>query len=124
MRESAATRALTRPADNELYDRGCDLVEASAAIQRLAADQRAIRAVPAVLGCLDAALHELSRASAALEETLERAALERRRITSRSSFDAVTERTRRGFLNLECALADAGDAATAARALAARYLAP
>jgi hypothetical protein len=40
-----------RAHDNELYDRGCDLVEAAAAIRRLADAPEAARAVPAVLGC-------------------------------------------------------------------------
>ena len=35
---------------------------------------------------------------------------------------AVADRTRRGFINLECALEDAEDAAAAARSLAARSL--
>ena len=68
-----------RPPDNELYDRGCDLVEAAAAIRRLASDPRAARAVPAVLGCLEAALHELRGACPAMEQTTERATRERER---------------------------------------------
>ena len=58
-----------RAADNELYDRGCDLVEAATAIRRVSGAADAARAVPAVLGCIESALHELladaERASAA-----------------------------------------------------------
>ena len=58
-----------RAADNELYDRGCDLVEAAAAIRRVSGAADAARAVPAVLGCIESALHELLWASAELEGT-------------------------------------------------------
>jgi hypothetical protein len=51
---SPVPRASKRPADNELYDRGCDLVEAAIAIRRLADDSAARRAVPALLGCVEA----------------------------------------------------------------------
>jgi hypothetical protein len=57
-----------RPADHELYDRGCDLVEAATAIRRLAADPRAERAVPALLGCVEAAMHELGCAAVSLDD--------------------------------------------------------
>ena len=60
---------VTRAPDNELYDRGCDLVEAATAIRRVADTPEAARAVPAVLGCIEAALRELLWAAAALEET-------------------------------------------------------
>jgi hypothetical protein len=58
-----------RAAANELYDRGCDLVEAAAAIRRIADAPEATRAVPAVLGCIEAAQRELLWAAGALEET-------------------------------------------------------
>ena len=62
MHPAAVSPHSLRPADNELYDRGCDLVEAAAAIRQLAGEPRAARAVPAVIGCLEAALAELSGA--------------------------------------------------------------
>ena len=122
MRPSAVSPPSARPADNELYDRGCDLVEAAAAIRQLAGDPRAARAVPAVLGCLEAALHELGGACEAMEETTERAVQARQRTGAEPVFDAVAARMRRGFANLERALFDAEGAAIAARSLAARSL--
>jgi hypothetical protein len=119
MHSSVISSRTARPPDNELYDRGCDLVEAAASIRQLAADPRAARAVPAILGCLEAALDELRGASAAMEQTTELAvAAGRGKPRSR----AVADRKRRGFANLGCALKDAEDAATAARSLAARSL--
>src|SRR4051812_23440194 len=56
-----------RSADNELYDRGCDLVVAAMAIRQAARSPHAARAVPAVLGCVEAALHELAEAIIQLE---------------------------------------------------------
>lgn len=50
---------------NELYDRGCDLVEAATAIRRAVADPAGSRAIPAVLGCVEFALDELAEAAAA-----------------------------------------------------------
>jgi hypothetical protein len=101
-----------RPADHELYDRGCDLVEAAMAIRRLADDPGTERAVPALLGCVEAAMHELACAAVSLDET--------------SGVDvpsAVADRMHRGFMNLGLALADAEFASTAARGLAARSIA-
>jgi hypothetical protein len=108
-----ATGASKRPADNELYDRGCDLVEAAMAIRRLADDPTAGRALPAVLGCIEAALHELGCAVSSFDETSTRA------IPS----EAMADRMHRGFMNLGLMLADAELAATAARGLAGRSLA-
>ena len=103
-----------RPADNELYDRGCDLVEAAMAIRRLADDPGAGRALPALLGCMETALHELGCAAASMDE-----------ISSRSMpTDAMSDRMQRGFMNLGLALADAELASTAARGLAGRSLDP
>jgi hypothetical protein len=112
----------TRPPDNELYDRGCNLVEAAAAIRRLASDPRAARAVPAVLGCLEAALHELRGACPAMEQTTDGATRERERRGANDRLRTVADRMRRGFTNLERALNDAEDAASATRSLAARSL--
>ena len=67
MPRSAAWSSTHRDADNELYDFGCDLVEAAAEICRAAASPDADPAVPALLGCIEAALYELSCASAALQ---------------------------------------------------------
>lgn len=102
-----------RPADNELYDRGCDLVEAATAIRRLAGDPSAERAVPALLGCIEAALHELGCAAATMDEASGRAV----------PAGAMADRMHRGFTNLGLALADAELASTAARGLAGRSLA-
>jgi hypothetical protein len=115
MHPAAVSPHSLRPPDNELYDRGCDLVEAAAAIRQLAGQPRAARAVPAVIGCLEAALAELSGASVEMAETTERAAVT-------STPDAVAQRMRRGFANLQLALLDARSAAMAARPLAARSL--
>jgi hypothetical protein len=112
-------RAETRAADNELFDRGCDLVEAAAAIRTAAGASEAVRAIPALLGCLEAALHELAEAAAALEETTERAAVD----PTRGDIAAVRERMHRGYGNLRQALNDAQLATTAARPLAGRLLA-
>jgi hypothetical protein len=106
-----------RAADNELYDRGCDLVEAAATIRRAAGASEAARAIPALLGCFEAALHELADAAAALEETTERSVAGPRRDDA-----AMRERMHRGFTNLSVALADAEAAAAAARPLAGRLL--
>jgi len=99
-----------RPADNELYDRGCDLVEAAAAIRRLCDDRDAARAVPAVLGCVESALHELGSAVSSLDEAF----------TEGGVPPEVVRRLHRGYMNLGLALADAETAASAARGLAGR----
>jgi hypothetical protein len=122
MHQTVVSSLPTRPPDNELYDRGCDLVEAAAAIRRLAADPRAARAMPAVLGCIEAALHELRDACPAMERTTDRVSRERLGPEPNDRLRAVTDRMRRGFDNLECALDDAEVAATATRSLAARSL--
>ncbi|HEX6025819.1 MAG TPA: hypothetical protein VFZ00_27760 [Solirubrobacter sp.] len=102
-----------RPADNELYDFGCNLVEAAAEIRRAGADPAAAPAIPAVIGCIEAALHELSCASDVLHQTSAQQPEDDR---SR----AVAARLERGFENLRVALEDARTAARAARSLAAR----
>jgi hypothetical protein len=110
---SPASQGSKRPADNELYDRGCDLVEAAMAIRRVADDPGAGRALPAVLGCIEAALHELGCAAASMDETSAQA----------MPTEAMADRMHRGFMNLGLALADAELASTAARGLAGRSLA-
>jgi hypothetical protein len=109
---SRVSQASERPADNELYDRGCDLVEAAMAIRRLAEDPVAGRALPALLGCIEAALHELGCAAASMDQTSGPA----------MPTEAMADRVHRGFMNLGLALADAELASTAARGLAGRSL--
>ena len=103
---------------NELYDHGADLVETAAALRERAAAASAARAAPAVLGCIETALRDLTAATTALERAVSAAA--------EDATDARTDRRharmRHGFTNLEVALHDAADAAAAARALAARVL--
>ena len=112
-----------RAPDNELYDRGCDLVEAAAAIRRVAETPEAVRAVPAVLGCVEAALHELLWAAAALEQTTARSIDERSDDGTDSRMKPRSDRIQRGYANLQDALADAERASAAARSLAGRVLA-
>jgi hypothetical protein len=114
MPNSPISHTTKRPADNELYDRGCDLVEAAMEIRHLADDPAAARAVPALLGCLEAAMHELGCAVVSLDETSGYAV----------RIDTVADRMHRGFMNLGLALADVEFASTAARGLAARSIAP
>jgi hypothetical protein len=102
--------------ENDLYNLGCDLVEAAGGIARCVAEPGADagRAVPAVLGCVEAALKELHAACIALE-----------RLNGARSSDGVRERVAadrldRGYANLGVALQDARDASAAARSLAAR----
>ena len=104
--------ASKRPPDNELYDRGCDLVEAAIAIRRLADDPGTMRALPAALGCIEAALHELGCAAVEL----------RRHERPRDAHGSHGARMHRGFMNLGLALADAELASTAARGLAGRSI--
>ena len=103
---------VARAPDNELYDRGADLVEAAMAIRRVAGSPEASRAVPAVLGCIETALEELEGATAALEEA----------VTQVARTNRVTERMHRGCANLQEALFDAQAAAAAARSLTSRAL--
>jgi hypothetical protein len=116
MPHTVAHSASRRQADNELYDFGCNLVDAAAEICRAAADPEAAPAIPALLGCIEAALYELSCASAALQQAgAERPEL---RVDARSR--AVAARLERGYTNLSVALEDARAAARASRSLAAR----
>ena len=120
MRVSPTSDSLARAPDNELYDRGADLVEAATAIRRVAGSPEAGRAVPAVLGCIESALQELVLAAAALEQTTAEVAASTPSVDGRS--DRVVERMHRGFANLQEALFDAHMAAAAARSLASRAL--
>lgn len=102
---------LARAPDNELYDRGADLIEAAMAIRRVAASPEAGRAAPAALGCIESALEELEGATAALEQAV-----------ADGRTDRVAERMHRGYANLQEALFDAHVAAAAARSLTSRAL--
>src|SRR3954470_11584889 len=106
MRVSSPVRA----PDNELYDRGAELVEAATAIRLVASAPGAGRAVPAVLGCIESALQELALASAALHRTTADVASS---TPGRRDRDVrqVVERMHRGFANLQEALSDARAAA-------------
>lgn len=116
-----ATGKFARAPDNELYDRGADLVEAAMAIRRVAGSPEASRAVPAVLGCIESALEELEAATAALERaTAEVASATPDPLDRRAG--RIAERMRRGYANLQEALFDAHAAAAAARALTSRAL--
>ncbi len=126
-REAAAMhvtsfRSGTRAPDNELYDRGAELVEAAAAIRRAAGSPEAVRAVPAALGCIEAALEELLWATAELEQTSADAARASGELDRDPRVVRVEERMHFGFANLQQALSDAHGAAAAARSLAARAL--
>jgi hypothetical protein len=112
----AARSRAPRDADNELYDRGCDLVEAAAAIRRGIDPSGAGVAVPALLGCIEATLHELSRACAGLQQ----ANAQQRELAVTPRSRAIVDRLHHGYSNLGVALEDAEAASGAARALAAR----
>ena len=120
MRVTTPSPSISREPDNELYDRGCDLVEAAAAIRRAAGERGAGRAVPAVLGCIESALEQLLWASAALEQTTTDLTEPADCASLRTNL--VIQRMQRGYVNLEQALSDAQAAAAAARPLAARAL--
>ena len=117
----AAPDSPPRAPDNELYDRGSDLVEAATAIRRVAGAPGASRAVPAVLGCIESALEELERATAALEHSMAEVTSTTPGCSDRRAA-RVTERMHRGYANLQEALFDAHAAAAAARSLTSRAL--
>jgi hypothetical protein len=100
-----------RAPDNELYDRGCDLVEAALAIRELAGREGAQHALPAVLGCMESALDSLAGATASAHAN------------QPASGQESLRRARRGLENLGLALDDAKLAAAAARGLARRVIA-
>jgi hypothetical protein len=104
----------TRDPVNELYDHGCDLVEAASAMRRAATAADAARAAPAILGCIETALDELMDASAALETAAHRA-VEAREADCDADLRERHHRMRGGFANLADALCAARDLAAAAR---------
>ncbi|HEX8086983.1 MAG TPA: hypothetical protein VF529_22055 [Solirubrobacteraceae bacterium] len=107
---------------NELYDRGCDLVEAAAAIRRAAGTDDVARAAPAVLGCIETALEELAAAAGALGSVTHRALCEEATPRGRDSADRRAF-LHSGFSRLESALREAREVAAGARARAAFALA-
>lgn len=119
MCDSVSTSPRERVADNVLYDSGCDLVEAAASIARAAGGLEAARAMPAVLGCIEAALQELQIATVGMEATTARSMTGCR---AGSHSQAVEARMHHGFANLQNALDDAKGAAGASRSLASRAL--
>jgi hypothetical protein len=104
----------TRDAVNELYDHGCELVEAAAAIRRTATEADAARAAPAILGCIETALDDLTDASAALGTAAHRA-FQDRALDCDDDLRERHHRMRSGFANLHGALVAARDLAAAAR---------
>ena len=115
MSRSAAWTPSRRAPDIELYDRGCDLVEAATAIRRGVAEAEASPAFPALLGCLEAALRELGDAAAALQH-----ASDEPRRTADPTVRPIADRLYGGYTNLRVAVQDAEAASRAARMLAAR----
>jgi hypothetical protein len=111
-----------RDADHALYDRGCDLVEAASAIRRAANSPDAARAVPGLLGCVEAALRELNTACATLEQTTVGPVKERQPVGADPPTSRRVDRARRGFTNLYSALDDAAAASAGARSLVARIV--
>jgi hypothetical protein len=105
---------------NELYDRGCDLVDAAAAIRRATASPAAAGAAPALLGCIEHALAELEDAALALGVAADVAVSAAPHRGERT--EERRKRMRDGFARLEAGLRDAKDVAAASRALAARAL--
>jgi hypothetical protein len=122
MRALTTAKPTPRAADNELYDRGFDLVEAAAAIRRAADAPEAARAIPAVLGCIESAMQELAWASVALEQTSAGILAADARCRPSTRVGAIGERLQRGHANLQQALFDAERASGAARSLASRAL--
>jgi hypothetical protein len=117
------TRSAGLEADNELYDRGCDLVQAAADIRRAADSPEGVRAVPAVLGCFESALEQLLCAAALLEQTTNRFLSENPRGIADADHVRRVERMQLGFANLQWALADGQRTSAAARGLTRRAIA-
>jgi hypothetical protein len=89
--------------DIAAYHHGCELVEAAAGLRRVATGTAPQDAVPAIAGCIELALRELSTAAQGLAHG--RAAADRELLD--------------GLTTLEVALNDAAEVAAVARALAA-----
>jgi hypothetical protein len=108
-RSGARAQAPERDAVNDLYDHGCDLVEAARALRRDVHGPGAARAAPAVLGCVETALYDLRDTAAALNLASAAAGHGEHGPAPATGRQA---RMRKGF----------ADAAAAARSLAARGL--
>ena len=110
-----------RDPSNELYDHGFDLVEAATRLRNAASGAGVSRAAPAVLGCVEAALEQLTEAVGELGAVAGEAVED-----STNGDDPRIAASRRrmldGFVNLDAALRDARGFASAARALTARAL--
>jgi hypothetical protein len=107
-----------RSPENELFDRACDLLDAARALRSATGAPDAGRAAPAVLGCLEAALHELALTATGLEQS---SAIDGgTRVGGEAEADPRVARMHRGYANLMHALVDAEAASSAARALTAR----
>jgi hypothetical protein len=109
--------------DDDIYDRACDLVDATARMRRAAGTLHDAQLAPALLGCIEAALQDLLWTAAALEQASLRVTTERRRGAADPRTRVLVERMQRGWANLQATLADAERAAGAARPLVARALA-
>jgi hypothetical protein len=107
---------------NELYDRGCGLVEAATAMRRAAAAADVVRAAPAVLGCFETALDEMVATSAALERATHQV-VSQRAIDTDADWHEGHARMRGGFARLDGSLREARDLAAAARTRVSRALA-
>ncbi|HEV2813990.1 MAG TPA: hypothetical protein VGW10_12130 [Solirubrobacteraceae bacterium] len=116
-----ATIENARDPVNELYDRGCELVEAATAMRRAAAAADVARAAPAVLSCFETALDEMVDTSAALERVTHQAVSERG-IDTDAEWHERHARMRSGFSHLHRSLRDARDLAAAARTRTSRAL--
>jgi hypothetical protein len=79
---------------------------------------------PAVLGCLEASLHELLAAATALEQISAQTIGAASPGGAQPDTDDAVNRMHRGYDNLQQALVDAARAPSAARALTARALSP
>jgi hypothetical protein len=109
-----------RSPENELFDRACDLVDTARALRSAAGAPDAGRAAPAVLGCLEAALHELALTATELEQI---SAIDGdTMVWGGAEPDTRVGRMHGGYANLRQALVDAETASSAARALTARVL--
>lgn len=108
---------------DDIYDPACDLVEATARMRRAAATLQDAQLAPALLNCIEAALHDLAWTAAALEATSVRSTTEHRRGPADPRGPVLVERMQRGWANLQKTLMDAERTAAAARPLVARALA-
>jgi hypothetical protein len=107
---------------NELYDRGCDLVEAALAIRMVTSGSGVAPAVPALLACIECALDELSSATGSLTESRRLVSGERSGANCDAPAEAAVEHLRRVLASLEAALRDARERAGTARILGSQVV--